>query len=138
MGHSDATFQEAMRGKNAGATGITHLFNAMRPFHHREPGITGFGLMDRDIYVEIIADGVHIDLTALNLVFTLKPHDRIILISDSVKGPRSEDVVVYSDDGTIAGGGKTVRDCVEYLMQGGFDHDDVIAAASANPLQYLS
>jgi len=137
MGHSDATFQEAMRGKNAGATGITHLFNAMRPFHHREPGITGFGLMDKDIYVEIIADGVHIDLTALNLVFTLKPHDRIIIISDSVKGPRGEDAVVYSDDGTIAGGGKTVSDGVKFLKQSGFDHDVVIATATTNPLRYL-
>ncbi|HYQ47607.1 MAG TPA: hypothetical protein VEP69_00950, partial [Thermodesulfovibrionales bacterium] len=60
MGHSDATFRQAAEAKKAGATGITHIFNAMRPFHHREPGIAGLGLIDQDLYIEVIADGVHL------------------------------------------------------------------------------
>ncbi len=60
MGHSDATFSEAEAGLNAGARGITHLFNAMRSFHHREPGIAGFGLINKDIYIEVIADPFHL------------------------------------------------------------------------------
>ena len=60
MGHSNATYSEAEAGFQAGAKSITHLFNAMRPFHHREPGIAGFGLMNRHIYVEVIADPFHL------------------------------------------------------------------------------
>ena len=87
MGHSDATFEQAEEGKRAGATGITHLFNAMRGFHHREPGLAGFGLMDDEIFVEIIADMAHLHPQSLKMLFDMKPPDRIMLVSDSVKGP---------------------------------------------------
>ena len=60
MGHSNATYGEAEAGYKAGARGITHVFNAMRPFHHREPGIAGFALMHPDIYIEVIADPHHL------------------------------------------------------------------------------
>ena len=60
LGHSDATYQETEKAFHAGAKGITHLFNAMRGFHHREPGIAGFGLTNPDIYVEVIADPFHL------------------------------------------------------------------------------
>ena len=60
MGHSDATYAEAENGFLAGARGITHIFNAMRGIHHREPGIAGFGLLNRDIYIEVIADPYHL------------------------------------------------------------------------------
>ena len=56
MGHTNATFSEAEAAHGQGARGITHLFNAMRPYHHREPGAVGFGLLSRDIYVELICD----------------------------------------------------------------------------------
>jgi N-acetylglucosamine-6-phosphate deacetylase len=59
MGHSNATYGEAEAAFNAGAKGITHIFNAMRSIHHREPGIAGFGLMNPHIYVEVIADPFH-------------------------------------------------------------------------------
>ncbi|NIR25426.1 MAG: hypothetical protein GWN77_00220, partial [Gammaproteobacteria bacterium] len=88
MGHSDATYSQARDGKLAGATGVTHLFNAMRPFHHREPGLAGFALFDKDLYVELIADGVHARPEVLRMVFDIKPHNRIILVSDSIKGPQ--------------------------------------------------
>src|ERR1700690_2240005 len=81
MGHSDASYDEALEAKKAGATGITHLFNAMRPFHHREPGLSGFGLLDEDIYIEVIADGVHLHPRTLELIFNRKRLDRIILVS---------------------------------------------------------
>jgi N-acetylglucosamine-6-phosphate deacetylase len=72
MGHSDATYQQAVEGKKAGATGVTHLFNAMRPFHHREPGLAGLGLIDEDLYIEVIADGVHLHPKTLELIFSRK------------------------------------------------------------------
>ncbi|MEI6153045.1 MAG: hypothetical protein WCQ90_03055 [Deltaproteobacteria bacterium] len=85
MGHSDATYGEADAGYNAGALGITHIFNAMRGIHHREPGIAGFGLLNRDIYIEVIADPHHLHPNMLELIFRVKNPDRIIIISDSVK-----------------------------------------------------
>src|SRR5208337_2708673 len=54
MGHSAATYGEAENGFHAGARGITHIFNAMRCFHHREPGIAGFGLLNQEVYIEVI------------------------------------------------------------------------------------
>lgn len=72
MGHSNATYAEAEAGFRAGARGITHLFNAMRGFHHREPGIAGFGLLNKDVYVEIIGDLVHLDRRTVELILRLK------------------------------------------------------------------
>lgn len=108
MGHSDATYKQAFEGKQAGATGITHIFNAMRPFHHREPGLVGFGLLDRDIYIEVIADGVHLHPECLRLVFSIKRHDRIILVSDSVKGAKNNGRPIYKSRGILAGSGITL------------------------------
>lgn len=105
MGHSDATYKQALEGKKAGATGITHIFNAMRPFHHREPGLAGFGLLDRDIYIEVIADGVHLQPEVLRLIFLVKRNDRIICISDSVKGANKQGKPVYKSQGILAGSG---------------------------------
>jgi N-acetylglucosamine-6-phosphate deacetylase len=137
MGHSDATFREADKGKNAGATGITHLFNAMRPFHHREPGLAGFGLLDKDMYVEIIADGIHLDIKTLELVFSIKPSEKIVIISDTVKGCRSDKDAVYLKDGTIAGSCITLSESIDFLIKNGFDPDSVRMAASSNPLRYI-
>ncbi|MBI3592375.1 MAG: amidohydrolase family protein, partial [Nitrospirae bacterium] len=74
MGHSDATYAEAEAGFNAGAKGITHIFNAMRGFHHREPGLAGFGLMNKDVYIEVIADPFHLHHKTLELIFKTKNH----------------------------------------------------------------
>lgn len=138
MGHSDATYSEAEAGWKAGAAGITHLFNAMRPFHHREPGIAGFGLLNNDVYVEIIADGVHLDVQTLRLVFKSKPPDRIILISDAVKGQRAENGAVYLSGGALAGSGTTLKEEVGFLVKQGFDPNIVYRAASSNPSEYLN
>ena len=77
MGHSDATYLEAEAGFHAGAKGITHIFNAMCPFHHREPGIAGFGLMNRHVYVEMIADPFHLYLETIKLIFAVKDPRRL-------------------------------------------------------------
>ncbi|MCX7988033.1 MAG: hypothetical protein N2647_01135 [Thermodesulfovibrio sp.] len=85
MGHSDATFKEAQDGFKAGAKLITHLFNAMRGIHHREPGLAGFGIINEDIYVEIIGDGKHINDEILKWIFKIKSSNKIIIVSDMVK-----------------------------------------------------
>ena len=72
MGHSNATYEEAEAGFRAGARGITHLFNAMRWLPSPGLGIAGFGLLNKDVYVEIIGDLVHLHPKTIELVFRLK------------------------------------------------------------------
>lgn len=136
MGHSDATYKHAFEGKKAGAAGITHLFNAMRPLHHREPGLAGLGLLDQDLYIEIIADGAHLHMKTLELIFQCKRLDKIILVSDSVKGSRGKPV--YSSKGALAGSGITISDAVRFLKKIGIPEAEAVEAAADNPARYLS
>ncbi len=137
MGHSDASFEQAEEGKRAGATGITHLFNAMRGFHHREPGLAGFGLMDEDIHVEIIADMAHLHPQSLKMLFDMKPVDKIILISDSVKGPGWGSGPIRGPGGTLMGSGIALRDAMKNLVSLGVPPDRALQFASSNPKKYL-
>ena len=138
MGHSDATYKEAERGKRAGATGITHLFNAMRPFHHREPGLTGFGLMDEGIFVEVIADGVHLHKDVLKLLFRIKRHDRIILVSDSVKGTFKGGSPLSKGKSVLTGSGMTLSDSAGVLEKIGVHGEAIMKAGVLNPKSYLN
>jgi len=136
MGHSDATLRQALEAKKAGATGITHIFNAMRPFHHREPGIAGLGLTDRDLYIEVIADGVHLHPQILQLIFDCKQPDRVIIVSDSVRGRKTARGVVY-DNGVLAGSGLTIDGAVKRLQRIGMPDAEIIKASTDNPLRYI-
>ena len=136
MGHSDATYKDALRGKHAGATGITHLFNAMRAFHHREPGLAGLGLIDEDLYIEVIADRFHLHPATLELIFSRKKLSRIILVSDSVKNARGG-LPAYKK-GIMAGSGITLADSFKVLAELGVPEAWINAAAKGNPSRYLS
>ncbi len=61
LGHTDATYEQMIAGADAGATVATHLFNGMRPFHHRDPGPVGAALNDERLLLEVINDGLHLD-----------------------------------------------------------------------------
>ncbi len=137
MGHSDATYKQAMEGKKAGATGITHLFNAMRPFHHREPGLAGLGLIDEDLYTEVIADGIHLHPKTIELIFSRKRLDRIILVSDSVKGGKTGKGAVYNKDGILAGSAMTIDSVVRRLRSVGIPDAEIIEASKDNPARYI-
>lgn len=141
MGHSDATFEEAEKGFNAGARGITHIFNAMRGIHHREPGIAGFGLLNRDIYIEVIGDPHHLHLETLKLIFRIKNPERIILVSDSVKettvsGGGKEGV--FNDSKRLQGGSMNIVDSSKRLIGLGFDREVIKRCITENPAVYLS
>lgn len=136
MGHSDATLIQAIEAKKAGATGITHIFNAMRPFHHREPGIAGLGLTDSDLYIEVIADGVHLHPLTLELIFKCKRLDRIIIVSDSVRGRKTAKGGVYGN-GVLAGSGVTIDTAVKRLQRIGIPEAEIIEASTVNPLRYI-
>lgn len=139
MGHSGATWSEAEAGSKAGARGITHVFNAMRAFHHREPGIAGFALMNPDVYVEVIADPYHLDLRTIELIFRVKDPGRILLVSDTVKGSPCADEgrPVTDANGKLLGGSMSLPAATRRLMALGFNREAVEWAATENPARYL-
>jgi N-acetylglucosamine-6-phosphate deacetylase len=141
MGHSDATFSEAEAGHKAGATGITHLFNAMRPYHHREPGITGYGLLNPDIYVEVITDPFHLHPATIELIFRTKNHDRIIIVSDSIKETllpaATEGEGLSNSHGRLMGGAVPITEAVAGLTAS-FEKQMLMDCISINPQRYLS
>ena len=86
LGHSGATFDEAMAAIDAGARHATHLFNRMRPMSHREPGLTGAVLASDAIAAEIICDGVHVHPAVISLAIAAKRPERIMAITDGTAG----------------------------------------------------
>jgi N-acetylglucosamine-6-phosphate deacetylase len=84
LGHSNATCEVARRAIEAGATNATHTFNAMRDFNQREPGILGAVLTDSRVWTELIADGVHVDPTAIEMLVRCKGTRKIMLITDAI------------------------------------------------------
>ncbi len=138
MGHTNATYKEALEGKMAGATGITHIFNAMRPFHHRDPGIVCLALTDEDLYIEVIADTVHISIEALRLIFNTKRADRIIVVSDSVKGRRNNRKGALYKGEILKGSFMALSDMVENLRKMGLSEKIINQVLIKNPARYLN
>lgn len=150
-GHSDATYDEAQRAIGAGLTGFTHLFNAMSPLHHRNPGAVG-AAFDSDTYCGLIVDNVHLHPAVVRLAVHAKGKDRIMLVTDAMpsvgtdvseftlQGKRIavKDGVCIFEDGTLAGThldmASALRKTVEVT---GLSVPDVSAMASATPAAFL-
>ena len=141
MGHSEATYAEAEAGHKAGAKGITHVFNAMRPYHHREPGIAGYGLLNPDIYVEVIADPFHLHPATLDLIFRTKNHARILIVSDSIRETvhpaATAGAGIADSHGRLMGGAMPITDAVAGLSAS-FEKSMLLECISINPQRYLS
>lgn len=82
IGHSDATYDEALAAVNAGATCFVHTYNGMRGLHHREPGIVGCAMSTPDTYAEIICDGRHVKPAAIRALVQAKGWQHVVLITD--------------------------------------------------------
>jgi N-acetylglucosamine-6-phosphate deacetylase len=153
LGHSDATYAEAAAGIDAGARSATHLFNAMRPFHHREPGILGAVLGRDEVNCELICDGIHVDPVALRVVLAAKGQAGVRLVTDAMQAsgmPEGEyrlggaAVDVRDGRAEIAGGGSiagstltmggAVRNAVRFLR---VDVVDAVTMGSLNPARVL-
>ena len=91
LGHTDATAVEAERAIGWGATQATHVFNAMRGLHHREPGAVGAALARPEIVCEVIADGVHLDPLTVRLIVAAKGASGVVLITDAIEGAAMPD-----------------------------------------------
>ena len=84
IGHSNASYEQAVRSIDDGSAHAVHVFNAMRPFTHRDPGILGAVLTDDRVFAEVIADGVHVAAPALRLLLRSKTPQRIALVTDGI------------------------------------------------------
>ena len=100
MGHSVATYEQAMEGIRAGVNHSTHLFNAMTPFTHRKPGVVG-AIFDTDITTETISDGIHVSYPSLRTAYKIKTSDKVLLITDAM-------MACGMPDGTYSLGGQAV------------------------------
>ena len=84
QGHSGATYEEAVMAIAHGAMSMTHVFNGMTPFHHRNPGLVGAAMRVRDVYGDVICDGNHSNVNSLNNYYMAKGTDHVILITDAL------------------------------------------------------
>ncbi|MFA6941186.1 MAG: N-acetylglucosamine-6-phosphate deacetylase [Clostridiaceae bacterium] len=130
LGHSNGTYIDAIRAIEAGATEATHLYNGMRSFSQREPGIIGAVLTDPRVRCELICDGIHVHPAAMKMAYMLKGEDGIILISDAMMATGLEDgwytlgiqdVLVENGvarlkDGTLAGSTLTLNKAVYNMV----------------------
>jgi N-acetylglucosamine-6-phosphate deacetylase len=146
-GHTDATAAEAYAAFDRGATHVTHLFNAMRPFTHRDPGIAGAALARDDVTVELILDGNHLSDEAVQLALRSAP-GRIALVTDACAAARvgdgdwkmgSVDVFVRDGaarlaDGTLAGSVLTMPDAIRDFVRIGARVEQALHAASRRSL----
>ena len=139
MGHSDATYNEAVSAIAGGAKHVTHLFNGMRQMDRREGALTLAALLDDNVTVEVIADLIHVEKAVIKLLVKIKPIDNIILITDSVRWERNSRTqrsgkVYRLKDGTIAGGSIGMIEAVANVVKAGaLDLAGAVRAASTNP-----
>ena len=149
-GHTDATAEEANRAFERGVHTVTHLFNAMRPLRHRDPGIAGAALAREDVVVQIILDGVHLAPETAALVWRAAA-GRVALVTDAVSGAgvqdgsyslggfevKIRDGVARGPDGQLAGSVLTMIEAVRNLHALGVPLGDALAAASTVPAGVL-
>ena len=150
-GHTNATAAEAHVGFDLGISGLTHVFNAMRPFRSRDPGVAGAALTRPDVVVKMIVDGYHLAEEAVRLVWACAS-GRVALITDAMSGAGTDggtfrlgDVEVevgagaapMRGDGTLAGTVLTMIDAVRNLHGLGVSFEDAVGAATAVPARFL-
>ena len=151
MGHTGATYEEANEGIASGVRHTTHLFNAMSPLNHRNPGVVGAALSSDKVSCELICDTFHVDKGLYPLIFKIK-QDKLCLITDCIRAGGMEDgdytlggqpvkkegIKCLMADGTIAGSVLKLNEAVKNL----FDNTDLslaqcVACASLNPAKAL-
>ncbi len=151
-GHTGADFELAQRAIEAGVRFGTHLYNAMRGFHHRRPGVTAALLLDERVTVGLIGDGHHLHPATLEEVLRLKPPTRVALTTDQVaaagappgryrlggRDVTSDGAAVRLEDGTLAGSVATMDELVQQMAKlGETSRERAITAATESPATVL-
>ena len=150
IAHTDANYEEADAVLEAGATHLTHLYNAMPPIHHRKPGVIGAGSERENVIAELICDGEHVHGSSVRMAFKLFP-GRICLVSDALRccgmpngkyelGGQEvflEGNVAKLADGTIAGSVTNLYDCMRKAVSFGISKEQAILSATIIPARQL-
>jgi N-acetylglucosamine-6-phosphate deacetylase len=152
IGHSEATADAVSQAVADGATGVTHLFNAMPPLSARSPGIIGAAFLERRLTAGIIADGIHVDPLAVRTAFAAKGCDRMALVTDAMptvgtsrvhfeltgKTIKLDGGCLTAEDGTLAGAhldmASAVRNTVTLAQ---LPLEDALRSASLTPARFL-
>jgi N-acetylglucosamine-6-phosphate deacetylase len=152
IGHTNATFAEAMAAIDAGCTHVTHLFNAMSGIHQREPGVVTAALLSEKVSTELIVDNAHLHPAIVRLISKMKGLDKIILVTDAMRakclpdgrydlGGQQVDVkkgVAKLSDGTLAGSTLNLISAIKNMREfTDYEWIDVFRFASENPAKML-
>jgi N-acetylglucosamine-6-phosphate deacetylase len=151
LGHTDATYDQACVAIERGASHAVHVFNAMRPFSHRETGVLGAVLTDPRVTTEVIADGVHVDAPAIRLLLAAKGIEHVVLVSDGISATGMPDgtyrlgtfdVVVSGGvcrnlEGRLAGSTLTLDRAIRHVVSLGVPLADAVRMATAVPAMRL-
>lgn len=152
IGHTDASYEQTRSAIDAGATVATHLFNAMRPLHHREPGPIAALLEDPRVRVELICDGVHLHQAIVRTAVAAAAADRVALVTDAMDAAGSGDgdyrlgtlavrvtdgVARLVDGGAIAGSTLTMDRAVKFAIAAGVPVPDAAVMAATVPARLL-
>lgn len=154
LGHSNATYDQVMAAVDAGARGVTHLYNAMSPLTHRAPGLVGAALDTGKLWCGLIADGHHVHPAAIRVALRAKQRPgRIFLVTDAMSTIGTDlrtielngrkihrrDGVLVLEDGTLAGSDLDMMSAVRYLVREvGLDLDEALRMAAAYPADLLA
>ena len=151
IGHTDATWAEAAAALDAGATMATHVFNAMRPLHHRDPGVVGLVLAS-SLVAGFIADGQHLAFDTIRLLARVKAPDELVLVTDALAGLgmpagpyvlagreyRSDGTVGRLPDGTLSGSLLPLDRALRNLVrEAGIEPATAIRFATLNPARAI-
>ncbi|MBO4898515.1 MAG: N-acetylglucosamine-6-phosphate deacetylase [Clostridia bacterium] len=150
IGHTDCDYETAAEAVKEGAVCLTHTFNAMPPFNHRNPGPIGAAI-DENIYVQVICDGLHLHKSVIKMLYKTFGANRMILISDSMRatglsdgeyefGGQPIDVidgVARTRDGALAGSTTNLLGCVKKAIEFGIPKYDAIKMATETPAKLL-
>jgi N-acetylglucosamine-6-phosphate deacetylase len=151
LGHTNATYDEAVAAIGRGASHAVHVFNAMRPFSHRDTGVIGAVLTRPEVTAEVIADGVHVDAPALQILLAAKGAEGVILVSDATAATgmpdgnyrlgtfevNVKDGVCRDAQGRLAGSTLTLDRAVRRMIALGFPLAQALHMATLNPARRL-
>lgn len=152
LGHTNANYQQTCDALHAGACGGVHVFNGMKGIHHRDPGCAGAVLLDKEAYVEVIADGIHLHAGILDLIYRLKGPKKMGLISDCIVAGGMKDGtyklgmlnvnvrdgVARTQSGSLAGSTLTLEKAVSNLINlTDISKLEAVHMASLRPAEFL-
>ena len=151
IGHTDATYEQARAAMARGAHSATHVYNAMRPFSHRDPGVIGAVLTTPDVNAELIADGVHVEQAAMKLLLLAKGAEHVTLVSDGLSATGMPDGkymlggfevtvsggVCRNAEGTLAGSTLTLDRALRNIVALGISLPDAVRMLTLNPAVLL-